>query len=180
MQTDEITDYGQETVQESSSQTDVDSLTWVETWIESTMQILNTIEEISLTTDNCLDVLQDLQNIENEFCEHLNSNPEDEKVQKKLKSVQEKTTSLRDATLQTCHWDELVKLTIESKNEDEIKTLLTLIPQGAPHSRKLKEALKNLPKVRKCQKLAKRLMQHIPVVQTSFEQEFNNSAKAEE
>ena len=28
-------------------------------------------------------------------------------------------------------------------------------------------------------KLAKRLMQHIPVVQTSFEQEFNNSAKAE-
>ena len=29
-------------------------------------------------------------------------------------------------------------------------------------------------------KLAKRLMQHIPVVQTSFEQEFNNSAKAEE
>ena len=152
MQTDEITDYGQETVQESGSQTDVDSLTWVETWIESTMQILNTIEEISLTTDNCLDVLQDLQNIENEFYEHLNSNPEDEKVKKKLKSVQEKTTSLRDATLQTCHWDELVKLTIESKNEDEIKTLLTLIPQGAPHSRKLKEALKNLPKVRKCQK----------------------------
>ena len=28
-------------------------------------------------------------------------------------------------------------------------------------------------------KLAKRAMQHIPVVQTSFEQEFNNSAKAE-
>ena len=146
MQTDEITDYGQETVQESGSQTDVDSLTWVETWIESTMQILNTIEEISLTTDNCLDVLQDLQNIENEFYEHLNSNPEDEKVQKKLKSVQEKTTS------RACRGAALVTVTIESKNEDEIKTLLSLIPQGAPHSRKLKEALKNLPKVRKCQK----------------------------
>ena len=150
MQTDEINDSDPASVQESGSQTDVDSLTWVETWIESTMQILNTIEEISLTTNNCLNVLQDLQNVQNEFCEYSNNPDQNSEIlQKKLKIVAEKTEKVRDATLQTCHWDELVKSTIESQNESEIQTLLTLIPQGAPHSRKLKEALKNLQKVRK-------------------------------
>jgi len=147
LQTDDINDSDPASVQESGSQTDVDSLTWVETWIESTMQILNTIEEISLTTNNCLNVLQDLQNVQNEFCEYSNNPDQNSEIlQKKLKIVAEKTEKVRDATLQTCHWDELVKSTIESQNESEIQTLLTLIPQGAPHSRKLKEALKNLQK----------------------------------
>ena len=129
----------------------MDSLTWVETWIESTMQILKTIEEISLTTHNLLNVLQDLHNIENEILEHFNeeSSNQDKEIQNKLKSVQKRNKSVRDAALQTCHWDELVKLKIESQNEEEIKNLLLLIPPGAPHSRKLKEALKNLPKVKR-------------------------------
>ena len=125
----------------------MDSLTWVETWIESTMQILNTIEEISLNTGNLLTVLQDLQNIDNEILEFLNESKNHEN-EKKLQSVQKRSHAIRDAALQTCHWDELVKLQIESQNEDEIKKLLLLLPPGAPHSRKLKEALKNLPKVK--------------------------------
>ena len=183
MQTDDINDSDPASVQESGSQTDVDSLTWVETWIESTMQILNTIEEISLTTNNCLNVLQDLQNVQNEFCEYSNNPDQNSEIlQKKLKIVAEKTEKVRDATLQTCHWDELVKSTIESQNESEIQTLLTLIPQGAPHSRKLKEALKNLPKVRKIRETSFILTSfskgrkncqtinaaHIPGVQTRF------------
>ena len=122
------------------------------------MQILNTIEEISLNTGNLLTVLQDLQNIDNEILEFLNEAKNHEN-EKKLQSVQKRSQAIRDAALQTCHWDELVQLQIESQNEDEIKKLLLLLPPGAPHSRKLKEALKNLPKVKNHKKNETKILQ---------------------
>ena len=132
---------------DTSSQTDVDSLTWVETWIDSTTQILKTIEEISLNTNNLLAALQDLQNIENELADNATSFQENQNIQDKLKIVGQQVQQKRNSILATSYWDDLVKEKIESPNEDEIKKLLLLIPQGAPHSRKLKETLKILQKV---------------------------------
>ncbi len=144
LQTD---DNSSQDLSNQTTQTDPDA--WLRTWIQEITEQLNLIDKDVITdTQALITLLEDLHNIQEEIDSHLQHNSNQSSCNESLEALNLLLAAKRAMLLSTTHWKSLVDEVISNGDEFKIFQLLEIIPQGAPFSKKLKEALNNLQQPR--------------------------------